>query len=282
MLDYYSLLSISKESSTEEVRSAYKSMIKKWHPDTFRGDTTLAELMTRQLNEAYEVLIDAQKRRKYDFSLEKSIKEREKWINYAKNPDKSNVNTETTVKGPAFDDKEETAKKNKIKKEKERIDKWMTIVSKYMADHGWAGNVFENLSEKMRLKVLAGNLTLKDAFVIYCTLQQQKSNLGLSTSYFNAKKIQKILESAKTEEDIEVAFQLISRQEIIMQIFLKARSGMYSKKKLTEGEINTIYKFVKFHNFLSKRPDDFFIGISHLSVTKTEWENARELVKMEV
>ena len=80
MLDYYSLLSVSRTSSEDEIRSSYKVLIKKWHPDVAKGDTTMNELMTRQLNEAYEVLSDPAKRRVYDLSLDRAKTEREKWM----------------------------------------------------------------------------------------------------------------------------------------------------------------------------------------------------------
>jgi curved DNA-binding protein CbpA len=282
VLDYYSLLSVSRTASEDEIRSSYKVLIKKWHPDLAKGDATMNELMTRQLNEAYEVLSDPGKRRVYDLSLERAKNEREKWMQYARNPKRDNTPRETTVKGPSFDNFEDIERKNRTKLERERLDKWMVNLSRYMADHQWASNTFEKLSENLKLKAMAGNLTLEDAFFIYCTFQMEKSTMGIKTNYFNSKKIKQILETSKTRDEMEVGMQLISKEELILQLFLKVNAGLFKKIKLTEEEYRVIQKFMKFHSYLLKKNDDFFAGVTKFSISKNEWDVAKELIKMEV
>ncbi len=281
MLDYYSLLSVSRTSSEDEIRSSYKVLIKKWHPDVAKGDTTMNELMTRQLNEAYEVLSDPAKRRVYDLSLDRAKTEREKWMQYARNPKRNDPPRETTVKGPSFDSFEDIEKKNKAKLERDRLDKWMVTLSRYMADHQWASNTFEKLSENLKLKALAGNLTIEDAFFIYCTFQMEKSTMGIRTNYFNSKKIKQILDTSKTRDEMEVGMQLISKEELILQLYLKVNAGIFNKVKLTEEEYRVIQKFMKFHSYLLKRNDDFFAGVTRFSISKDEWDVAKELIRME-
>ena len=63
--DYYSILDVSKNASTEEIKLAYKRQITKYHPDKNSGSENSTEI-TKLINEAYEVLSDPEKRDQYD------------------------------------------------------------------------------------------------------------------------------------------------------------------------------------------------------------------------
>ncbi len=63
--DYYELLGIQKGASDEEIKKAYRKMAKKYHPDLNKGDAA-AEQMFKDVNEAYSVLSDPQKKSRYD------------------------------------------------------------------------------------------------------------------------------------------------------------------------------------------------------------------------
>lgn len=65
-MTYYDILEISESASEEVVRMAYKALVKKYHPDVYQGDPKEAEEKTQQINSAYEVLSDSQKRKEYD------------------------------------------------------------------------------------------------------------------------------------------------------------------------------------------------------------------------
>lgn len=63
--DYYNTLGISKTSTEREIKKAYKQLAMKYHPDRNQGNK-LAEAKFKEVKEAYEVLIDTQKRTAYD------------------------------------------------------------------------------------------------------------------------------------------------------------------------------------------------------------------------
>jgi len=63
--DYYKILGVSKSASDKEVKSAYRKLAHKYHPDV-NPDDKRAEEKFKEINEAHEVLSDPDKRRKYD------------------------------------------------------------------------------------------------------------------------------------------------------------------------------------------------------------------------
>ena len=63
--DYYSTLGVAKTSTEKEIKTAYRKLARKHHPDVNPGDKA-AESRFKEINEAYEVLGDAAKRKKYD------------------------------------------------------------------------------------------------------------------------------------------------------------------------------------------------------------------------
>jgi curved DNA-binding protein len=63
--DYYKTLGVKKNATEKEIKSAYRKLAKKNHPDTNPDDPT-AEARFKELNEAYEVLSDDEKRQMYD------------------------------------------------------------------------------------------------------------------------------------------------------------------------------------------------------------------------
>jgi curved DNA-binding protein len=63
--DYYATLGVAKSASDKEIKQAYRKLARKYHPDVNPGDKS-AESRFKELTEAYEVLGDAEKRKKYD------------------------------------------------------------------------------------------------------------------------------------------------------------------------------------------------------------------------
>jgi DnaJ-class molecular chaperone len=64
--DYYQVLGVPKNAAEKDIKSAYRKLARKWHPDANPTDQKHAEEKFKELQEAYEVLGDPEKRRKYD------------------------------------------------------------------------------------------------------------------------------------------------------------------------------------------------------------------------
>ena len=66
MLDYYKILNVSKNSNKDEIKSAYKKLALKWHPDRNINNKGEAENKFKTISEAYHILSNKQKRNDYD------------------------------------------------------------------------------------------------------------------------------------------------------------------------------------------------------------------------
>ena len=69
--DFYSTLGVSRAADAAEIKSAYRKLAKKFHPDANPGKDTTTEF--QEVNRAYEVLSDTDKRKKYDMFGEAGV-----------------------------------------------------------------------------------------------------------------------------------------------------------------------------------------------------------------
>lgn len=67
--NYYEILGVDKKASADEIKSAYRKLAMKYHPDRNQGNAEAAEKF-KEVNEAHETLSDQQKRAAYDYELE--------------------------------------------------------------------------------------------------------------------------------------------------------------------------------------------------------------------
>lgn len=80
MLNLYEVLEVSERASKEVIEKAYRVLAKKYHPDLQKEEEKKnAEIKMKQINEAYEVLSNDEKRKNYDLELEQ-LRQEEKRI----------------------------------------------------------------------------------------------------------------------------------------------------------------------------------------------------------
>ena len=71
--NYYDILQVNKNASKEIIEKAYKTLVKKYHPDLQKENNKIEyEEKIKKINEAYEVLSDSEKRKNYDLILKKN------------------------------------------------------------------------------------------------------------------------------------------------------------------------------------------------------------------
>ena len=73
MTDHYQVLGVARNASPRAIRRAYRQAALRHHPDNCHADRTAAEARFRQIVEAYRVLSDADRRRRYDFAWQQYV-----------------------------------------------------------------------------------------------------------------------------------------------------------------------------------------------------------------
>jgi curved DNA-binding protein CbpA len=261
MMDYYSLLGIPRDASIDQIRAAYRKAIKKWHPDLNRDNVTLSSLMTSQLNEAYHVLINPSERQKYDLTLDvnvsKAIENDKVKYSYVRNETKTNNASRL--------------------KEVERVESWKNAFFSYMARHQWASSLYTDLPEKVKTRIFSGSYEMKDIVYLYIKIEEAKISKGLSSAYFNFQQLNKIKEDMNVSTDI--VFKKLSSLEIILQFYIRIKSGLIQSSTVNTYEQNVVKKFVQVHKYLIRHPDDLFQAIEKFKVSQNDWDTAKEFIR---
>lgn len=94
-MDYYEILEINKGASEEVIKAAYKTLVRKYHPDNYGTDNGYYQEKLKLLNEAYETLSNPDKRKIYDQNRD-DLKD-DNNISY-----KDNINGESQKKSKSF------------------------------------------------------------------------------------------------------------------------------------------------------------------------------------
>lgn len=76
MINYYEILEVKSDTSDEVIKAAYKALIKKYHPDNGGKNDSTGEKL-RLVNEAFDILSNPDKRKKYDSQFQKEYKKGE-------------------------------------------------------------------------------------------------------------------------------------------------------------------------------------------------------------
>lgn len=118
MKDYYKILQVAPDASTEVIQMAYKALAKKYHPDLNPGQEETAQEKMKDVNEAYEILSDKDKRWQYDQIYYRQEKTAQKTSYSAPEPPKSAQTHSAQSRGeqtsaapvdPTPEDKEKTS-----------------------------------------------------------------------------------------------------------------------------------------------------------------------------
>lgn len=80
-MNYYEILNVSQNATDKQIKSSYKKLVKKYHPDLYVGDKEFAEKKIKEINEAYDILSNIELKQEYDSYLNAKNYAKETYIN---------------------------------------------------------------------------------------------------------------------------------------------------------------------------------------------------------
>lgn len=137
MDNYYEILGVEKNASLKQIKQAYISLLKMYHPDVYSGDKSFAEKRTAEITMAYSVLRNYVQRKNYD---EKLAKEQA-------------FNNNQTAKKYPFTSMNTASKTYKQKQEKQKEDNFKNQnQNKNKKTDGFFSRIFKNKKQKNTVK----------------------------------------------------------------------------------------------------------------------------------
>ncbi len=171
---YYETLETDRNATQEDIQKAFRKLVKKWHPDVCKHPS--AESKIKEINEAYDILRDAEKRKSYNiqrgYALNKSAAKDD--FKYKYDYKSGSFNKEKTGKSSEFKrKKDDTDKKENNQNEKtfnrENYDLIYNIIKKYVIDTQiktdsikFPGINFIKIIEKSGIFFVEGHFTSKN------------------------------------------------------------------------------------------------------------------------
>lgn len=141
MINYYEVLEVSENASKEVIEKAYKALAKKYHPDLNKDNPKEAESKMKQLNEAYEVLIDENKRANFNKVLEKKRQLEMQKSLYNTTPKKENSKTSTNYytdsDGNFYINTQNMDEKTKKKIKNKLQERYLEAYDAYLRERGY-------------------------------------------------------------------------------------------------------------------------------------------------
>ena len=152
--DYYKILGLSEQCTIQDIKSAYRKLARKWHPDV-AGNTDDAVSKFKEINEAYEILSDKQKKAEYDTI--------NRYYNYSstkssKNEDNKENTTRPDFKNTNKEKKSENTKTNGFNFNWEDfLSKYKEYTKKYNDSHKYNQNTNSEYKTKQTSNAQYGN-----------------------------------------------------------------------------------------------------------------------------
>jgi curved DNA-binding protein CbpA len=177
MKDWYTILGVLPSVEPETLRPIYLALLKKYHPDVFRGNPNFAETKTKDINEAYRILSDPELRQKFDESFSSHQRSRSETPSSTENSASIiNLGSANNSQNTIVFSEESISALLDLFSSKEigffilgfgqnlfiqhgTMDGWLAHV-----DVGNSGNPFEDTQKE---NLIAAGFTLDDDFIIY-------------------------------------------------------------------------------------------------------------------
>lgn len=201
-MTHYEILGVKQNASQEEIRSAYKTLIKKYHPDLYQGDKSFADKKTKEINEAYDVLSDYTKRTEYNLEINPTSYDNTSSYSYTPpkydyTPPKYNYNNNSYTN---YDNRYSTKNSSEYSDYQKRYTDYhrsKTPNSDYSSKNDFFYNKYNSVSNRLLLNIFL----VLGIFIIYIIIFT--SSIVQYNSYKNGETSGTILHQEKKNDNLE-------------------------------------------------------------------------------